>query len=137
MTAFYQEIAPIQEPFDLGKDEKSRQQVVFNISTVKTASDVFLEELVQILEDASVGTFNVDIFASSAVSIPTGDGPYLSIVETGGVAPGRIQNQIAPAYPRPSAKIVVRAVRYVDARTMARAAYNALAAVRNQTVTVT
>ena len=133
--SFYQEIAPLQEPFDLGTDDKGRARVVFNVSTVKTASNTFIEELVKLLVDASVGVFNVDIFASTSVSLPAGDQAYLVIVETGGPAPGRIQNQAAPAYPRPSAKITVRAARYIDARAMARAAYDALAAVRNQTVT--
>ena len=133
--SFYQEIAPLQEPFDLGKDEKGRQRVVFNIRVVKTASNTFLEELIKVLVTAGVGTLNTDIFASTAVAIPADEGTYLLIVETGGTAPGRIQNQIAPAYPRPTAKITVRAIKYVDARTMARAAYDALAAVRNQTIT--
>lgn len=133
--SFYQEITPLQEPFDLGKDDKGRPRVVFNIRTVKTASNTFLEELVKVLVDAEVGTYNTNIFASTAVAIPPEEGTYLLIVETGGTAPERIQNQIAPAYPRPTAKITVRAAKYVDARTMARAAYDALAAVRNQTVT--
>lgn len=133
--SLYQEIEPLQEPFDLGKDDKGRQRVVFNIRVMKTASDTFVEELVKVLVDAGVGVFNTNIFASTAVSLPTDDQTYLLIVETGGTTPGRIQNQIAPAYPRPTAKITVRATKYVDARTMARAAYDALAAVRNQTIT--
>ncbi len=133
--SFYQGITPLQEPFDLGKDDKDRQQVAFNIRVVKTASNTFLEELVKILVTAGVGVFNTNIFASTAVAIPKGEEPYLMIIETGGAAPLKIQNQDAPAYPRPTAKIIVHAAKYSDARTMSRAAYDALAVVKNQAIT--
>ena len=125
----------LQEPFDLGADDRGRQRVVFNIRVVKTASNTFLEEIVKLLVTASVGKFNVNIFASTAVSLPADARTFLLIIETGGTAPGMIQNQAAPAYPRPSAKLISSAAKYVDARTMARAAYDALAGVRNQDVT--
>jgi len=133
--ARYLSINPLQEPFDLGTDEKGRARVRFNILCEKTESSTFEEEIVKILTDASVGTGGVDIFFSSKVSIPSGDGPYLTINSTGGPGGRKIQNQTAPAYPRPTASITTRAKNYVDARTMAWAAYDALVLVKNQTVT--
>lgn len=133
---WYLEIDMVQEPFDNGIDPSGRARVVFNINVKKTYSNTFLEEITKILTDAGVGTYNTDIFDTSKANIPDGDGPYLSIVETGGTSPERTQNSVlTPAYPQPSAQITVRATDYVDARAMARAAYNALAPIRNVNIT--
>lgn len=129
----------LQEPFDMGAvDSLNRSRYVFNIVVEKTPSDTFLEELAAILVAAGVGRLtgtSRNIFLTSSVSIPSGDGPYLSITDTGGPGGQKIHNQIPPAYQRPGAQIVARAKNAADARRMAFAAYNALANVRNQTVT--
>lgn len=139
MGAWYLDIDPIQEPFDSGLDEQGRETITFNINVVKASSDTFTEELAKILTDANVGILGANIFISSKVTLPPveeNDGPYLSIIETGGTNPDRTHNVISPpAYARPSAQVVCRDVKYTVARALARAAYNALAAVRNQTVT--
>lgn len=134
MARFLQ-VADLQEPFDLGPDPSGRARYAFNIVVTKTASDTFDDELVAVLQNASVGTLNSNIFVGRSADIPTGDGPYLSIIETGGYAGLRIHDQRRPAYPRPGAQIVARATSPVAARTMARAAYNALVDVVNATVT--
>jgi hypothetical protein len=107
----------------------------FNILVTKTESDTFSEELVTIMVTAGVGTYGTNIFISEQADIPTGGGPYLVVNETGGFRGLRIHDQARPAYPRPGAQISVRATTYDAARTMARAAYNALAAVKNTVVT--
>lgn len=138
MSARYLMLDPQHEPYDLGVDELMRSKVQFNINAMKdqsTGGTGFAEELVKILEDAAVGTFGVDIFVGTNASIPKGNGPYLSIIETSGIPPIRIQNQAAPAYLHPTALIVARASDYVVARDMARAAYDALTVVVNQTIT--
>lgn len=94
----------------------------------------FLEEVTNVLEAAGVGVSNTNIFHGTKVQIPVGDGPYLQIRETGGTTPLRIQNSIAPQYQRPAAQLVAIALDYVVARLMARAAYNALAVVRNTSI---
>ena len=95
----------------------------------------FAEDIVYLEEAAGVGTFGATIFATSKSVIPKGDGPFLSIRETGGTSPLRTQNSVAvPAYQRPSAQLVARASKPVDAKSMARAAYNALVGVRNRMV---
>lgn len=135
MTAVYRTIDIDSEPFDIGLDSENRQKTAFNFRVVKQPSDVFVEEIVGLLVTAGVGVFGTNIFASSKANIPSGAGPFLSIVETGGTAPERTQNEIGPpAYTRPSAQITVRATKYSEARTMARAAYNALVGVRNTNV---
>lgn len=137
MTAWYRQIEVVQDPQDLGLDANGRAISAFNINVVKRYSDTLEEEIVGLLVAASVGVFNTDIFASSSKDLPDdGDGPFLTVVATGGTSPERTQNSIAtPAYPRPSAQIAVHAGTYRAARTMAFAAYLALAGIRNQTVT--
>ncbi len=134
MSARYLTIDPLQEPFDFGTDDAGRARSRFNILCEKTESTVFEEEVVKILENAGVGTGGVNIFFSSKASIPQGPGPYLSVISTGGAGGRKVQNQIRPAYLRPTAAITTRATNYVDARTMAWAAYNALVVVKNQDV---
>ncbi len=133
--ARYLGISPLQEPFDGGLDGKARAQVMFNVLITKTPSTTVAEELIKILTDAGVGVEGTDIFFSSRASVPDGEGPFLSLIEQGGAAPGFIHNQDIPAYPSPGAQIVVRAKSYTQARAMAWAAYNALVVVRNQVVT--
>lgn len=135
--AFYLNFPLLQEPFDLGIDDISRQRFAFNLIVEKTASQTFLEELAAIIVAASVGVVagkNRNIFLTQSVSIPAGDGPYLSIIDTGGPGGIKIQNQKAPAYQRPGAQIVARAKAPKAARDMAFAAYTAFANVVNQTV---
>lgn len=98
------------------------------------------EEVASLLVAAGVGTLNTNIFGSSARNIPDGDGPYLSIIETGGTTPLRIHNAVASGvvvategYERPSFQIVVRARTFSEARLMARRAYKALR-IRNRLV---
>lgn len=98
---------------------------------------MFLDDLVTILTTAGVGTFNVNIFASSKATIPPGAGPYLTLAETGGSGPEGTHNAAAagfPAYVRPNAQILVRALSYSAARAMSDAAYSALFPVRNRFV---
>ena len=118
----------------MGSDASQRIRIGFNILATKTESDTFSEEIVRVLTDASVGTYGTNIFISEMAKIPTGNGPYLTVNETGGFRGLRIHDQAKPAYPRPGAQIVVRATTYDAARTMARAAYNALAVVKNTAV---
>jgi len=133
--ARYLSIVPDNEPYDLPLDDKGRAHVVFSVSCEKTVSETFEEEVVGVLVDEGVGEWGVNIFSSSAAVLPAGDGPYLVVNAVGGPGPRYIQNSPVPAYQRPTARVMVRASTYVAARAMARAAYDALAQVRNRTLT--
>jgi hypothetical protein len=136
MARFLQ-VVLLQEPFDMGLDPKTRLRYGFNIVVEKTSSTTFIEEVIAILRATQpTWRFGRDIFATTAASIPEGEGPYLEIIETGGPGGSKIQNQIPPAYLRPGAQIVARAKDPSAARTMAWAAWTALSNVSNQTVTV-
>lgn len=92
---------------------------------------MFVDEIASRLVAQGVGTLNSSIFCGSAAVMPEGVGPYLTVTETGGTAPTRVQNQNAAATQKPTAQISVRAKSYTDARTMSKNAYVALDGVFN------
>lgn len=134
MPCWYLDLSPLQEPFDVGLDEAGRAQCGFNVVARKRPSGMWVQELIAVLVGAQVGVEKVNVFATSAATIPTGDGPYLSIRPTGGAAPEGTHNDGAAAYRRPGAQVLVRAKSWVAAEAMAIKAYDALVAVRNRQV---
>lgn len=71
-----------------------------------------------------VGVYGTNIFIGSKAVIPTGAGPYLSIIESGGSGASRTQGGASTE--RPSAQLACRASTNAAARTMLQAAYDAL-----------
>jgi hypothetical protein len=100
---------------------------------------MWVDDIATVLVAAAVGTQNASIFTSTKAEIPTGNGPYLSIIETPGLPPVRMYSAVPNTvdYKQPAAQILVRARNAGDAFTMARAAWNALAAIRNQLIGTT
>ena len=87
------------------------------------------EDLISLLEEKSVGTFNSNIFATSMASIPLlpSGAATCQIQTTGGTAPDNVQNNtIYPAYLQPSAQLTFRADAAQEARDMADLAFAAL-----------
>ena len=98
---------------------------------------MFLDELKDRLVAQGVGVFGSNIILGSKGVIPDGDGPILSILETGGTAPLRVHNEAAAHVQRPSAQILVRGKNYVATRTMAKNAYLALDGIFNTSLSGT
>ncbi len=94
---------------------------------------MFLDEIGAWLVQHGVGVLGQNIFKSSAAVIPAGDGPYMTISETGGISPVRVQNGVR-LLQRPTAQILVVAKGNPVARDMSRAAYQALDGVFNTVV---
>jgi len=92
----------------------------------------FLDEIAAWLATEGVGIPGQSLFLSSAAIPPNGDGPYLSLKETGGTGSTRIQNKASAATHRPTAQVSVRAKDYTEARAMAAAAHDALDGIFNQ-----
>lgn len=84
----------------------------------------FLDEIAAKLVSAGVGAIGTVIFLSSKAVIPTGAGPYLVIIETGGTGAMRTHNETAVE--RPTAQLSARATDYQTARAKLKAAYDAL-----------
>jgi hypothetical protein len=96
----------------------------------------FIDDLVTLIEDASVAELGTDLFITTKGDLPLLVSGVVSIVETGGTDPLRIQNSTArPAYVRPSAQITVRAATPDLARAKSQACYDAVVGVRNSWVT--
>lgn len=96
----------------------------------------FATDLKTLGVNAGLGTFGGatgTIYISPKAIIPTGDGPYTSIIETGGTGPLQIQDRVN-AYRRPTAQIVVRAQSYNVAYLLAHKWYNVVAKIRNDLI---
>ena len=92
-----------------------------------------LDELAAKLVADGVGVLGTSIFIGSAAVLPGGDGPYITLLETGGIAPGgfrgeggRTQNQDSIATQHPTVQVVSRAKSYQAARAKAKAAFDSL-----------
>lgn len=86
----------------------------------------FIEEIEAKLVADGVGVHGTSIILGRKGVIPAGDGPFMSLVETGGIGPTRIHNQPGANTQRPTAQIMVRAKLSSTARAMAKAAYESL-----------
>lgn len=96
---------------------------------------MFLNEIKDRLVAQGVGVYGSTIILGSKGTIPQGDGPYLSLIETGGTGPTRVHNQAGASTQRPTAQVLVRAKKYDVARAMSKAAYLALDGVFNTVIT--
>jgi hypothetical protein len=91
-----------------------------------------LDDLVALLIAESIAPSD-SIFVSSVADIPPDEGPYLSLVGTGGREPIGTHNDMVDIE-RPSVQITVRATDYKDAERWAMAAYVLLRGIRNQVI---
>lgn len=98
---------------------------------------MFLDEIAALLADKGVGTIGTDIFLGSKAVIPKTSGPFLSLIETGGSGPTRVQNEPGAHTQRPSAQVLVRAKSYIEARRMIKNAYDVLDGVFNTVLSTT
>lgn len=86
-----------------------------------------LDEIAARLVGEGIGAIDSKIFLSSRAKLPAGDGPFLTVIETGGTAPARTQNNTATE--RPSVQLKAYGVSYHAARALLKAAFNALGGV--------
>jgi len=92
----------------------------------------FLNDLVSVLEDDSVGEWGTDIFTGTRAILPPRT-TTLQLIETGGTAPENTQNATAaPAFLQPSAQVVARGTTRVLAEQMAYRAFISLYGIRNR-----
>lgn len=85
-----------------------------------------VDEITAYLVAQGIGVIGASITMGSKGIIPTGDGPYILITETGGSSPTRIHNQTTANTQRPTVQILVRAKLYPTARTKSKEVYLAL-----------
>ncbi len=141
MTAniWYLKIRAVGDLYDLDLDVIGRAQVGFNILIEKRPSATVEEELISILLNASVcSALNTDLFAGSAARLPSAQSSiFLHFWMSQGIAPGLTQNSpTVPPYRHPAAQFAAHAPDYIAARNLASAAFAALTAIVNRTITV-
>jgi hypothetical protein len=85
---------------------------------------MIIDEICDRLVVKGVGAMNLTIFTGSRANIPTGSGPYLSVVSTGGTGSSKTHNNTATQ--RPTLSLTSRASAPLLAYALARAAYDAL-----------
>lgn len=95
---------------------------------------MLLDELKAYLVAQGVGVFGTSLFLGSKAVIPSEDGPYISLIETGGSGPTRVHNQTTANTQRPTVQVVVRAKSYLVARTKSKQVYQALDGLYNTTL---
>ena len=128
MATWYVYIEPLQEPFPLGLDDEKRVMFDFNVYIVKRPSATLLEELIERLDSQGL----TGALAAPKATIPKGDGPIVSLRETGGTSPIRTHNDgSSPAYQRPTVQVITRATDYGVSKARAYQVYNALISVQN------
>lgn len=86
--SYYIHILARQSPFEYGKDPLNR--VLFSCNydcraVYPVAS--FIREMAKLITDASLALSGVDLFIGPQAEIPSGDGPYITLKQTGGFSP--------------------------------------------------
>lgn len=128
-------VKPLGEIKDMGLDSEQRQVYDCDVLVTKEPSATFEDEVETVLELAAIGVDGVDLFVASKAVIPQGDGPYVSILSTGGTAGLWTHNvTTGPTYRQQSVKVQARGANSAAARAKAEAARAALLAVKNQDV---
>lgn len=129
----YLTILSVNEPTAYGVDTNGRTLFTTNYNSMAAGVVKYEEEIARILFDASLGTLGTDTFIGPASTVPTGNGPYTTIINTGGISPMETHN--ADKYRQGSFQVVVRALSYVVARNRAMAIWELLDGLRDVEVT--
>lgn len=94
-----------------------------------------LTEIANKLIAASVvSAIQTDVFLSRGARIPDGDGPYLSLIDTGGSGPSYTHNRKSNPYCNISIQLVTRAKDATVAWTLCNDAIAELQGIRNTTL---
>lgn len=136
--SYYIEILSVQEPFAYNVDGDNRTFFSCNYYARGVAPIVNFEgEIAKIISNAGLGTFNTDLFIGPRVVIPTGDGPYTLIINTGGRSPDEAHGTTSSPgtkYKNLGFQILVRAADYQIAQTRANSINNLLDGKRSFTI---
>lgn len=131
----YIEVIAVQRPHPVSLDAENRVLFSVNFDALALAPVGDWEgDIADYLhaQVPSLATRNVDTFTGPGVKMPTGVGPYINIIDSGGNA--SVFTHDGVKYERLSAQIVVRATEYTIARARALAVWRALDGLRNVTM---
>lgn len=135
-TVYIQSIVARQSPFPIGLDDSEREVFSVNFDARAGSPTRQWEEVItKLLTDASLVTVDTNYFIGSGRDLPSGDGPYTTLLMTGGITPLETHN--GDQTDRPSFQILVTARDYRTCRDKINAIWAELHGKRNVNVTVT
>lgn len=131
--SFYLNILSVSGPIQFGHDDNQRVLWSINLTAMARAPVTdWPREVRRVLIDAALVTVGVDVFLSTKATMPPGDGPYTTIIDTGGIAP--LETQDGQEIERRACQVTIRAKDYDTGRTLALAEWRALDGIRNTTI---
>ena len=146
----YLEILATQRPFPLEVDENERTQFSVNFQAKSNQlCDDWERDVIRLLLNSGVDPVTVPVagltftfpeghrgndntFIGIAAVIPTGSGPYVQIMDTGGAAPIETHND--DVQEQLSVQLLIRGENYFVTRDLALACWRVLDGVRDTTV---
>ena len=128
----YIQILAIQEPFPFNTDSLNRIMFSCNFNAMCTPTLSPENDFAAILSSASLINLSTDTFIGPLADIPQGDGPFITILNTGGSSVDFTHD--GDKTRRPSIQIVTRAIDYEVARSKAMDIYNYLDGIHELTV---
>lgn len=130
----YLEIISTDRPGDVGRDENERAMFSVNFTALAVAPvGDWPREVHSLLKTAGLAS-DSDTKIGRSTAAPTGDGPYVHIVDTGGISPDELHG--GELYERLSCQVVVRGVSYDTAEARILAIWRELDGQRDVTVTI-
>lgn len=91
--SYYISILARQSPFEYGKDPLNR--VLFSCNydcRARYPIGSFIHGMAKYISDNGLGTIATNLFIGPQVEVPSGDGPYVTLKQTGGFAPDSSHN---------------------------------------------
>lgn len=129
---FYLEMLTNSNPIQFGMDDNERRLWSINIrARARNPVADWPREVRRVLIDAALVTVGTDVFLSTKAVIPDGDGPYTTIIDTGGTEVEETMD--GQTVQRLGAQITVRANDYDVGNTQAQAVWQAIEDVSRNT----
>ena len=135
MSTRYLSIVAVGSILDVGVDGNDRQMFSINFEIEADGwADTLLGEIsTRLIDQGACAALGTDIFWGSDADIPSGAGPFVHLLRTGGLAP-RSAHGPTSNHERPGLQASIRAADYLDAEARAQAVRDALHDLYNVTL---
>jgi hypothetical protein len=97
----------------------------------------WLDDLATLCEEAGILRESVRLSSKGMASGAVAEGPFISIIETGGTTPDYTHNKKGIAYENPSAQLLCRGEHYEECCGLLRLAFDRIVEVENEFVNST
>lgn len=125
--AFYMSIRADQRPFDLTEDDNFHNVFVCNYTGQSFGDvDTWEDDLVSVITGGFGLTFGTEVFIGPRAILPDGDGPFVTVVDTGGARQDLFHDTEDPVMENLSAQITVHDRNFQSAQTLSLGIWRAL-----------